>query len=125
MPRKARAQRRQELFDQHFYRVGAAVGAFLRQNPEFAHLKEDLESEGKLRRVDSVERFLKGKVKSLPAYLRLSIWSGLWEAARTDDVIQTPRSCHAQQDRTRDLPDYSKGVAISGRRAGKTTSDAE
>lgn len=106
MPRKTRAQRKAELIEQHRHRIGSAVGAFLRQNPEFVYLRDDLESEGFVRLVDSVDRFVKGKVNSLPAYLRLSIWSGLWEAARTDDVIQSPRNCSARQMRDRDLSLY-------------------
>lgn len=101
--RRRNTKKRLALIAEHEPKVHKAVSTFLRQHPEFGHLKDDLTSEGFLRLVDSVDRFLNGHVKKLPAYLRLSIRSGLWEAARTDDVIQSPRNCPARRNDKFDL----------------------
>lgn len=85
------------------HRIDGAVSAFLRQHPEFAHLVDDLKSEGKVRLIDAVDRFIAGRVTNFNGYLRLCIRSGLWEAARTDDVIQSPRNCSARQSRDQEL----------------------
>jgi len=98
---------RTALILEHLHLVDKAVMSFLNRNPEFLHLEEDLRSEGNARVVDTIDRYLNGKVNNLKAYLRLSIRSGLWEAARTDDVIQSPRNCSARQCRGQELSSYS------------------
>lgn len=97
MPRPRNTKRRKLLIEEHSGRVTAAVKVFIRSHPEFSHLEEDLHSAGMIRLIDTVDRFLAGKVTHLLTYLRLSIYSGLWETARSENVIQSPRHCPARR----------------------------
>lgn len=106
--RRRQTKKRQKLIDDHTYMVTNALRAFLRSHPEFLHLEDDLRSEGMARLVDCIDRFINGKVNNLKGYLRLGIRSGLWEAARTDDVIQSPRNCPARQYHGKELTSYTK-----------------
>ena len=105
--------RRTALIEEHMARVSAAVGSFLRRNPEFSHLADDLNSAGTIGLINGVDRYLSGKVKQLVPYLRLCIYSSLWDSARTEQVIQSPRYCGARR-RLGGLAD-AEGTAKSGR----------
>lgn len=73
--------------------VEVQVFLFLRKKPQFRHIRQDLLSTGLARLVKVVDKYLKGEIKSLKAYLRLSIRSGLWDAVRAENTIQKPRHC--------------------------------
>jgi DNA-directed RNA polymerase specialized sigma subunit len=82
------------------------VGAFVSQNLKFRYLREDLMSEGMVRTLDCIDRFLAGDVENLKAYLRLSIWSGCWQTVLNDDCVQSPRQCVARRAYDRPLGEY-------------------
>lgn len=94
---KPEEKTRDELIAENDGLVRRAVGAFIEENRQFAYLRDDLYSGGLIRLIDSIDRFLAGEVDNLAAYLRLTIWSGLWEVVRSENVIQSPRHCPARR----------------------------
>lgn len=115
---------RNSLIEKYQPLIGKVVGAFIRQNPNFRNLREDLMSEGMVRTLDCIDRYLAGGVENLKAYLRLSIWSGCWQTAINEDCIQSPRNCAARQVCASPISEYRQNEGDSDPEASVVSADS-
>ncbi len=67
--RRRHTKKRQELIDDHSSMVDTLLAQFLRKEPQFAHLGEDMRQEAFARLVDSIDRFINGGVANLKGLL--------------------------------------------------------
>ena len=85
------AKTRKQLIEENVGEVYTSARRWLRKNPKFLYLRDDLISHGHLRLIDVVDRYRKGKVNNLRAYLRLSLMCGFWDAVREDNMFRLRR----------------------------------
>lgn len=101
--------------------IPGAVRAHLRRYPHQIHLQEDMEQSSMERIVYAANRHLSGHPikKNMKGYMRLCIRSGIWEAVRTNDVIQSPRNCSAQQSLEKDVAQFYGATSDTATASGR------
>lgn len=99
---------RQTLIEENVDFVLKQLNHWLKKNPKFHYLHDDLLSHGHLRLIDVVDRFRKGKVNNLRGYLRLSLLCGFWDAVREETRVRKLSDQRRLYDR-KIKNDWSKG----------------
>lgn len=83
----ATMDKRNDLILEHLPRVEGYVRTFVRKYPALAPHTDDLIGTANLKLVEVVDRFLAGKIQSLPAYLRLSVMRAIVDFMRIESLI--------------------------------------
>jgi RNA polymerase sigma factor (sigma-70 family) len=108
---------RDALIADHLKLVYLMVGDFLRANPQFRNLRDDLNSMAGIKLIETVDRFDTHNAH-FRNYLRISIRNGCWDVVRTENVIQRPRVHNAkrkpffEEDRRPPSDDEEVGIPI-------------
>lgn len=118
---KRQVAERDSIVAEFLAMIPGAVRAHLRRYPHQIHLQEDMEQSSMERIVYMANRHLSGHPikKNMKGYARLCIRSGIWEAVRTNDVIQSPRNCPAQQSLEKDVSQFYGATSDTATASGR------
>lgn len=77
--------------------IKAAVWRFLRSNPQFGHLRDDMTSGCYIGLMKGLKAFDARKGVTLASFLRIVYERCIWDVVRSENVIQTPRKNFAKR----------------------------